>query len=172
MKAKSILCILLLAICAIPNANAAIEMPDIQMPSLPKYEPLSSDELLQNLREDMKKSSLHLNNIPPAMQNPMLSKSLNNMRSTPRDKGKIDWAAIIGTIIICVWLGMGYYLYRRYRRRCEEERIHRMQEASKKYQEDCNRRYAEELKRKAEARRWYADENGNISSNLNNFANK
>lgn len=179
---RFLLCALLLAVAICPMEAAATEpsltsslppsvpeLTDISMPKPYTMPELDFDSELQELSMDMSHNTV---SIPPIHNNPILNK---NKTTTSRSSGS-------STVmyILCFVITVGYIWWARRRKREYEERRRRDQQAKwEKHAEwarnrakAADRAAAEEYERKASERCWYADEQGNISPNIDNMDNE
>lgn len=154
MRTRFILCTLLMLLAtswadAFAGTNSTMQLP--------------KPEIISDLKLDLSQFSTVPN--LPHLHNPRLPSS-----HLPISDEKSHW--FLSVLPILMVLGFAWFAgncindYKKERRR---ERQKQWEEQQAKMRQEQDRATAERYKRWQESHRWYADENGNISSNINDL---
>lgn len=197
MRTRFILCTLLLSLVtgqmdAFAGANNAMQLPqsainpDLKLdlsqfssaPQLPEFNPMPEFSPVLELRDDFPSSISDLtvpkpSGVPINPTSPYLSSFRNSNLSTSHlatDSEDSHW--FLGVCSLLMVVGFFWFI-----RHCinsyEEARTRDRQKQWEKHQAQMqqaqDRATAEWYKRKQESHRWYADADGNISSNINDL---
>ena len=154
MRTRFILCTLLMLLAtswadAFAGTNSTMQLPQ--------------SEIIPDLKLDLPE----FRNVPnlPNLHNPQLP--TNHL--TIRDE-KSHW--VLSVLPILMVLGFAWfagYCINDYKKERRRERQKQWAEQQAKMRQKQDRATAERYKRWQESHRWYADENGNISSNINDL---
>ncbi len=154
MRTRFILCTLLMLLAtswadAFAGTNSTMQLPQ--------------SEIIPDLKLDLPE----FRNVPnlPNLHNPQLPTSHPKISDE-----KSHW--VLSVLPILMVLGFAWfagYCINDYKKERRRERQKQWEEQQAKMRQKQDRATAERYKRWQESHRWYADENGNISSNLNDL---
>lgn len=184
MRTRFILCTLLMLLAtswadAFAGTNSTMQLPQSeiipdlkldlsQFPTAPNLPNLHNPQLPQpEIISDLKLDLSQFSPVPnlPNLHNPRLPSS-----HLPISDEKSHW--FLHVLPILMVLGFAWfagYCINDYKKERRRERQKQWEEQQAKMRQEQDRATAERYKRWQESHRWYADENGNISSNINDL---